>query len=174
MRGDDAFWAARIVSKFSDEAIRAVVEKARYTDPAATAYITETLIKRRDKVLRAWLAGINPLTDFSLTPAGELTFANGAVQGRAATAAREYRIAWARFDNLTGSAAPVGGLMSTPAMRAQLPGELSSAEFVEARISAVHADHPAWAQPVVVHFRRDAGGWSVVGVRRQPDQSSAR
>ena len=28
MRPDDAFWAARIVSKFSDEAIRAVVEKA--------------------------------------------------------------------------------------------------------------------------------------------------
>ena len=27
MRPDDAFWAARIVSKFSDEAIRAVVEK---------------------------------------------------------------------------------------------------------------------------------------------------
>ena len=29
MRPDDAFWAARIVSKFTDEAIRAVVEKAR-------------------------------------------------------------------------------------------------------------------------------------------------
>src|SRR6185503_15911588 len=35
MRPDDAFWAARIVSKFSDEAIRAVVAKAAYSDPAA-------------------------------------------------------------------------------------------------------------------------------------------
>ena len=30
MRPDDAFWAARIAARFSDEAIRAIVEKARY------------------------------------------------------------------------------------------------------------------------------------------------
>ena len=34
MRPDDAFWAARIVSQFTDEVIRAVVEKAHYSDPA--------------------------------------------------------------------------------------------------------------------------------------------
>ena len=32
MRPDDAFWAARIVAKFNDAAMRAIVEKARYTD----------------------------------------------------------------------------------------------------------------------------------------------
>jgi hypothetical protein len=174
MRGDDAFWAARIVSKFSDAAIRAVVEKARYTDPRATAYITETLIKRRDKVLRAWLAGINPLTDFSLSAAGELAFANAAVEARAATSAREYRVSWARFDNATGASADVGGQIATTTMGAQLPAALASAEFVEARIAALHADHPAWATPVVVHFRRGDGGWTVVGVRRQPEPLPTR
>jgi hypothetical protein len=39
MRPDDAFWAARIVSQFSDEAIRAVVEKAAYSDPTATDFM---------------------------------------------------------------------------------------------------------------------------------------
>ena len=39
MRADDAFWAARIVSKFSDADIRAIVAKARYSDPRATEYI---------------------------------------------------------------------------------------------------------------------------------------
>ena len=34
MRPDDAFWAARIVARFDDAAVRAIVEKARYTDPA--------------------------------------------------------------------------------------------------------------------------------------------
>ena len=33
MRPDDAFWAARLVAKFSDEALRAIVAKARYSDP---------------------------------------------------------------------------------------------------------------------------------------------
>ena len=39
MRPDDAFWAARIVAQFSDDAIRAIVEKAQYSDPRATDYI---------------------------------------------------------------------------------------------------------------------------------------
>ena len=47
MRPEDAFWAARIVSKFSDAAIRAIVEKARYSDRRATEYITAALIERR-------------------------------------------------------------------------------------------------------------------------------
>ena len=51
MRPDDAFWGAMIVARFDDAAIRAIVEKARYSDPRATEYTT-TLIKRRDKVLR--------------------------------------------------------------------------------------------------------------------------
>ena len=169
MRGDDAFWAARIVSKFTDEAIRAIVEKARYTDPAATTYIAETLIKRRDKVLRAWLAGINPVADFVLDSTGELRFDNAAVAARAATAASEYRIGWARFDNATGTSTPVGGDMAVRTMRSQLPAELATAPFVEARIAAIHPDHPEWAEPVVVHFRRATDGWAVVGVRRQPE-----
>src|SRR6185503_249874 len=36
MRPDDAFWAARIVSRFTNEMIRGTVEKARYSDPRAT------------------------------------------------------------------------------------------------------------------------------------------
>ena len=52
MRADDAFWAARLVARFSDEAIRAIVAKARYSDPRAADHIAATLIKRRDKVLR--------------------------------------------------------------------------------------------------------------------------
>ena len=63
MRADDAFWAARIVARFSDDAIRAVVAKARYSDPRASEYMTSTLIMRRDKVLRTWLAAVNPVVD---------------------------------------------------------------------------------------------------------------
>ena len=61
MRADDTFWAARIVSKFSDEAIRAVVGKAGYSDCAATDYVTKAMIARRDKVVAAWIIGSVPL-----------------------------------------------------------------------------------------------------------------
>ena len=89
MRPDDAFWAARIVSKFSDATIRAIVGKARYSDPAATEYMSATLIKRRDKVLATWLNQVNPVVDVALDAAGALTFRNAAVDAKAATAARE-------------------------------------------------------------------------------------
>lgn len=67
MRADDAFWAARLVARVPDEAIRAIVAKARYSEPGAADHIVDTLIARRDKVLRAWLTGVNPLADRTLS-----------------------------------------------------------------------------------------------------------
>ncbi len=91
MRPDDAFWAARIVSRFSDDAIRAVVAKARYSDPRASEYITSTLIMRRDKVLRTWLAGREPGGGRHAQRAGQLTFRNAAVDAGIAKAPAGYQ-----------------------------------------------------------------------------------
>jgi len=171
MRPDDSFWAARIVSCFSDEAIRALVGKAQYTDPRATDYMTATLIKRRDKVLRTWLAGVNPLVDFAIDAQGDLTFANAAVQANVAPSASEYRVTWARFDNATHAATPVGGEVVSREMRVRLPDALTSMPpggIIEVGIAATHADHPSWALAVTTHFRRTAAGWELVGVERGP------
>jgi hypothetical protein len=169
MRPDDAFWAARIVSKFSDQAIKAVVEKARYSDPIATKYITETLILRRDKVLKTWLAGVNPLVDFAIDPQGQLTFSNAAVDVHAATPASGYRLTWARFDSVTNAATRVGSEVTSQEMLSRVPAELANTragDYIEVQVSATHADHPTWAKPVVVHFRRVAAGWQLVGMER--------
>ena len=85
MRPDDAFWAARIVSKFSDEAIRAVVEKARYSDPAATDFMTTKIIARRNKVVATRINQVCPVVDTALAADGTLTFTNAAVDAKAAT-----------------------------------------------------------------------------------------
>lgn len=50
----DVRWGARIVGGFTDAHIRAAVEAAKFTDPAATEYLTRVLIERRDKIVRAW------------------------------------------------------------------------------------------------------------------------
>ena len=170
MREDDAFWAARIVSRFSDEAIRAVVGKAEYSDPRATEFLTRALITRRDTVVRRWLTGVNPLVDFALDDAGRLTFANAAVEAAVATPATGYRIEWRRFDNATGESTPAGEVATTDPS-ATAPSELLAASgpaYLEVRVAAEHSGHPAWAAPVVIHFRRTSGGWELVGARRLP------
>ncbi len=172
MRPDDAFWAARIVSRFSDEAIGAIVGKAQFSDPAATVFLTRTIIERRDKVLRAWLPAVNPLVDFALSPSGELTFRNAAADAGVAPHAESYRVQWGRFDNATGESRPAGDAVASREMRVAAPAALiqgaEPGSFVEAVISAEHPDHPAWSTPITLHFRRTADGWELVGLRRLP------
>ena len=166
MRADDAFWAARIVSKFSDADIRAIVSKARYSDPRATDYMTATLIERRNKVMKTWLTVTNPLVDFALGSDGTLTFTNAAVAAGVATPAAEYQVRWLRFDNSSGSA--TGAIeATTTGTRAAAPSQvLAGAEFVQVEIGSQHPQFSAWKSPVTVHFRRGPAGWDLVGVTR--------
>jgi hypothetical protein len=176
MRPDDAFWAAQIVAKFSDEAIRVIVDKARFSDPRATDYVTGTLIKRRDKVVAYWLTQVNPLVDFALSDSGELTFGNAAEQAGVASPASGYRVQWASFDNATGIATNIGDEASLSVPRAQAPAALSNAsapEFVQVRVAAVHPQFPSWSTPVTVSFRRTERGWKLVGLVRLPDEATA-
>ena len=52
MDAADAFWAANIVSRFTNAMIRGVVEEARLTNPEAARYLADVIIKRRDKTVR--------------------------------------------------------------------------------------------------------------------------
>lgn len=167
MRADDAFWAARLVSRFRRADIRAVVEKARYSDPRATDYMTNVFAERRDRVLKAWLTPINPLVDFAIDGAGTMTFDNAAVTAGVATRATRYRFRWSRFDNTTGTVRDTVDTESAD-MRAPVPGALAAADFIQVEVSADHPDHTAWRRPVVLHFRRIAAQWSLVGLRRMP------
>src|SRR5262245_36897289 len=113
MRPDDAFWAARIVSKFSDDAIRGIVGKAEYSDRAATDFVTKAIIERRNKVVAAWINQVCPVENATLSADGTLSFTNAAVDARAATAPERYDLAWFRFDNATDQRTPVGGAMTS-------------------------------------------------------------
>ena len=166
MRPDDAFWAAKIVASFSNEAIAAIVARAKYTDPRATSYITQALITRRDKIAKVWLNGVNPLVDFELSAQGELTFQNAAVRAGASTPGTGYTVQWGSFDNVTDSQRAVGGEETVTAGRARMPASLAGNEFVVVTVRGNHPGHPAWNQPVRAYFRRQAGGWQTVGIDR--------
>ncbi|MFB3906190.1 MAG: hypothetical protein ACE15E_22315 [Acidobacteriota bacterium] len=83
MRLDDAFWAAAILSRFSDEIVRAVVKEGRLSDPEAERYLLNTLLDRRDKILSYHLSKMNPADRFEVRrePNGlRLVFANLAAE----------------------------------------------------------------------------------------------
>jgi hypothetical protein len=167
MRPDDAFWGARIVAKFTDEMIRRVVEKARYTDPRATEYMTQVLIKRRDKVVAAYINQVCPVIDAALASDGTLRFANAAVDAKAATPPSQYTLQWFAFDNATDTPRDVGAPTTTTAPTGQAPPELlKSADYVGVRISASHPEQPRWSSPATFIFRRTASAWEPVGAER--------
>ncbi len=164
LQPEDAFWGARLVSRFSDEALRAIVDAADY-DAAAATYLAGALARRRDKVARAWLTPLNPVTGPTLAADGTLTFANAAVDAGVASHGA-YEIAWARFDNATGARTEVATDRVTAA-RATAPAVLlADAAFIAVTIRTIHADFPAWARPVHAWFRRDGGRWTTVGLER--------
>ena len=169
MGPDDAFWGARLVSRFSDAAIRAIVDQVQFDDPLAAEHITRVLIERRDAIARVWLNVVSPVVDPRLSADDTLTFVNAAVAAGAATPGTGYAVRWSRFDNRTGKAEPMGDEMRVTQERAAAPsGLLTGSEFVMSTIRGEHPDHPGWRQPVQVYFRRAGAGWETVGIVRQP------
>jgi hypothetical protein len=174
MRPDDAFWAARIVSKFSDESIRAVVEKAKYSDPAATEFLTRTLITRRDKVVAAWINQVCPVVEPRLLPDGTFTFVNAAIEAHAADAPTQYELQWFRFDNATNQRAPLGQAEAVSTAAGRAPAELlTSGDYVGVTVTAKHERHPGWTNPASFYFRASGQGstrdWQLVGTERWRD-----
>jgi hypothetical protein len=87
----DAYWAAKIVSAFTDAQLLAITEQARYENPEATRYVARILAERRDKVARAWFDEIAPL-DFFRFDGEMLTYADlGAERGIYPGATPRYR-----------------------------------------------------------------------------------
>ena len=70
MTTGDALWAVRIIARFRDEHIAAIVQRAHVDDPAAARYLTDTLIARRDRILQDYLTRFTPLDRFVLSPQG--------------------------------------------------------------------------------------------------------
>jgi hypothetical protein len=165
MRPEDAFWAARIIARFDEPAVRAIVGKGRYSDPRAADYIVRTLMERREKILRVWLNGVLPLADPVLDASG-FAFRNVAVDAGVSPAAVAYDVAWYAFDNASGAHRRVGDIVRIGhGQRTPLPASLANETFVMAAVAADGAD-PGWRKPARVYFRRDGSGWKLVGLER--------
>jgi hypothetical protein len=172
MRDDDAFWAARRVAAFTDDMIRTVVHTGEFSDPEAEKYLADVLIKRRDAIARAYLPAVNPIVNPRLEANGRLQFDNAAVDARVAEAPTAYHAVWSQFDNTTGETRHLADTQS-PTTSMQPPSGLPTGadSYIEVRLSADSAEHPAWKEPVRTYFRRDGSGWTLVGLERMPDKA---
>jgi hypothetical protein len=166
-RPEDRFWAARIIARFSEQDVRAIVAAAKFSDERATSFLTEVILARKAKVLMSWLNGTNPVINVSLDESGRLRFDNAAEQVGVGKPAERYTVAWSRFDNATGTHTPVGTEETITSTSAQAPRELLDSPYVAVTIKGIDPDHPEWQQPLLAFFRRAPDGtWSLAGLER--------
>ncbi len=70
MTDRDAYWAAKILSAFRDDHLRAIVARGQYRNPGAAAWVARVLAERRDEIARVWFDRLPPLDFF--TTAGSI------------------------------------------------------------------------------------------------------
>ncbi len=61
---DDEFWGAKLVTAFTNDELKALVETAEYQDPKSAAWVLQCLIERRDKIGKAYFAKLLPFDKF--------------------------------------------------------------------------------------------------------------
>ena len=174
MDAADAFWAASIMSKFTDTMIRGIVEEGRLSNSDAAAYLTDVIIKRRDKTVRWGITATNPVDRFEIqsgaTPA--LTFDNAAVRLRLVQEQPRYVVRWASFDNTTGTIqspqAPVEMAGTSATIPADIwgPPDAAGLRYAVISISTNVPIFKHWADPVAVTVRNRGGAVDIVGIDR--------
>jgi hypothetical protein len=165
MRPDDTFWAAMKIAAINEDMIRAAVAEGQFADKISEDFLARAIADRRLRILQTFLPKVNPIVDPSLDRDGRLSFRNAAVDAAVADRAPGYRALWYTFDNKTNKATLIATTEETqsPMLMPAMP----PSEYVQVDISAVGGPQP-WTKPVSAYFRRNPGGWTLVGFERQP------
>ena len=66
MTEGDGAWMARILARFTDPMVDALVKVGDYSDPIDVAYLQKTLKGRRDKILARYLSKLSPIGEVHL------------------------------------------------------------------------------------------------------------
>jgi hypothetical protein len=160
MLPDDAFWAARIVSRFTDEMVRAIVHTGQYDDAEAERRLADILIRRRDKVVAYHFRQLNPLAEFEVADEGRaLRFRNLGEEARLGRV-DGYDHQWFAFDNMTHELRPLAE--TARVTRTELAVPATDDEYRMVRIRT-RSTEPGWAKSVDVYLR----GTRLVGIERE-------
>jgi len=163
MFADDAFWATKIIARFSEEAIRAIVKTAQYADPVAEEYLVQTVMKRRDKIINYYFSLLNPLDHF-IVENDQLTFRNlGEDHGLAQDSTYEYH--WFTFNNESLETIPLGE--KNYAEEASLLIPRSQAKYLMLRLRTFNKNVGGWKKHIEVYLREKNDRRMIIGIERE-------
>jgi hypothetical protein len=166
MTARDAFWAAKILMKFTREELEAIVETGEYSDPENARYFLDVLVARQLKCGRFGINAINPLDEFRLRE-GALEFANLSERYGFVDGPTRYEIQWFAFDNDTGTRRELSPAATGSEARSSLPAAPGPESFLLAEIRSINADYPHWSASIGVYLRSAGAGYEIVGVERE-------
>ena len=157
----DGYWAAKIISAFTDAHIEAAVAEGKYPDPEAARYISRTLAERRDKIARYFFDRVSPL-DFFRYEDGILQFHDlGAERGIYPGQTPRYRYRVAAVTPERDRAGRTGwietaqraiDIVGSGTLEATSPSEYP---FVQVELQANFGER--WIQSVTVYAARASG-----------------
>ncbi|MFB6264306.1 MAG: hypothetical protein ABEL76_11885 [Bradymonadaceae bacterium] len=160
MRPGDAFWAASIIARFTDEHVRAIVERGRFSHPEHAEYVAEVLIERRDTIVEHYLGRMSPLVAPSIR------------DGRLCTTDLMVRHGYARPEKsryeIAGRGGPwrrVGSVEGARVCTALKKDGASAYRVVRMRVR--RSSEGGTARPVAFHVRQRPEGWAVAGIVRR-------
>ena len=162
MQNEDALWATEILMKITDDIIRAVVANGKIQNPQAEQYLGDTLIERKNRILRYYLARLNPLSGFTAT-GNTVKFTNLGLQAGIASGA-SYQYQWFHFNNNQNTTEPAGSILSASAPSIEVPQDDSP--YLMLRIQTVSPAQPNWKKKVDVYIR-NGNNKEIVGIERE-------
>lgn len=164
MTDRDAFWAAKILAKFSDSLIEQIVTEAHYKDPEITKQVIKTLIARRDKIVNYWFNKLNPLDNFSIGALNDETVVQ--FDDLAPQEGTLYRY---RVQNLTGDEI-LSDWKETPlaklAVNNDAVSNLDKGKIYMINIQTKRKDQKWWSNSVDA-FIKNEGNVQLMGIQRR-------
>ena len=165
----DAFWAAKILMRFTREELRAITDTANFVDSDQAQYFLDVLMERQQKTGALGINGLNPLDGFTVS-GDALEFENLSERyGYVEPGSTSYGITWSLYDNRTASVQrALGGAQTHQTTGSRLPDPHPGDPnlLLMAEITSTHADHPVWEHLVRVYLRPTGSSYEVVGIDR--------
>jgi len=172
MTARDAFWAAKIVMRFTREELEAIVATGEYANPDNPVYFLEVLLERQRKCGRFGINAINPLDEFRLVGNGgnALEFENLSERYGFVDAKTTYSVSWSTYDNERDERRSLTEATSQPGTHIELPD--SDGKFLLAEIRSLNEDYPHWSATVGVYLRSNGSSYEIVGIDRESPETS--
>jgi hypothetical protein len=167
----DAFWASKLLMKFTPEQLMSIVETGDFSRPEDVEYFHKVLVARQRKTGEFGINGISPLDEFRLEN-NALVFTNlSEFYGFSEAGSTEYVIYWYGYDNLKKQRAfHIRGpdRETSPQSRWQLSRQYLEQPniFMMAEIYAENDQFPHWNHAVRVYLRPAGNTYEVVGIER--------